>query len=102
MQKDNLKNLKKELEELRKSPHGISPKTLIRLAKKLGRSRFTRRGKEPTYINGISDRPLSIPGHGKDLKPGTARSIIDILLSDIDELELRRYENEEKDENEKS
>lgn len=41
--------------------------------------------------------PLSIPGHTRDLKPGTARSIIDILLNDVDDWEIYLLEAEDDD-----
>jgi hypothetical protein len=40
--------------------------------------------------------PLSIPNHG-DLKIGTARSIVNTLLNDVDEWEIYLKENEDND-----
>ncbi len=87
----SLNKIEKDLTDLLKSPHGIKSKTLISIAKKLGRM-IDNRGKEPTYIRKINPAlspPLSIPNHkGKDLRPGTARSIIEALLNDVDEWKL--------------
>lgn len=66
---------------------------LVAIAKKLERSKANI-GHEPTYIKGTDPtlRPLTIPGHASDLKVGTARSIIDQLLDDVDEWDI--YLNE--------
>lgn len=90
MNNKKLSGLKKELAGLRKSAGGISPQILVSIAKRLGRKKFSR-GKEPTYIREEDPylTPLSIPGHNKDLKTGTAISIIDTLLSDVDEWEIK-------------
>jgi hypothetical protein len=39
--------------------------------------------------------PLSIPNHSSDVKPGTARSIIDALLNDVNEWELALDQEDE-------
>lgn len=59
------------------------------IAKQLGREKVNH-GKEPTYVNKEHPEwgPLTIPGHRGDLKPGTSRSIINALLSDVDEWEM--------------
>lgn len=96
-QKKQLKKIKKRLEEMRKSPYGITAEELISLAKKLGRTRDNR-GKEPTYIresDPILTPPLSIPAHPGDLKVGTAKSIINSLLDDADDWEIHLQELEE-------
>ena len=64
---------------------GIKPDALERIAGKLGR-RKVNRGSEPNYGSPeVPDlgHPISIPHH-PTLKPGTARSIINDLLSDVD------------------
>ncbi len=46
------------------------------------------RGKEPTYerrVDPVFKYPLTIPNHPGDIRPGTARSIIDALMNDVDE-----------------
>lgn len=75
---------------MRKSPQSRKAADLITIAKQLGRVQDSR-GKEPTYVrenDPALSPPLSIPRHAGDLKVGTARSIIDALLSDIDDWEL--------------
>jgi hypothetical protein len=49
------------------------------------------RGKEPTWVSEElpSRPPLSIPGHPRDLNKFTARSILDQLEEDVDELESK-------------
>jgi hypothetical protein len=67
---------------------GVSASEVQELAVGLGRTKFTGRGKEPTWINASLThlRPLSIPDHGggKDLKVGTKNSILNQLQEDID------------------
>jgi hypothetical protein len=95
MSPKQLEKIKLELARLRRSPQGIKSSTLVGIAGRLGRVR-SHRGKEPTYLRTEHPNlapPLSIPSHGKDLKTGTARSIIDQLLSDVDEWELYLLEN---------
>lgn len=98
----NLKNLRKikwQLLSMRKAPQGRKAVELEVIAKQLGRYRDSR-GKEPTYVRTREPSlspPLSIPGHARDLKPGTARSIIDILLNDVDDWEIYLLEAEDDD-----
>ncbi|SOD22538.1 type II toxin-antitoxin system HicA family toxin [Nitrosomonas ureae] len=98
MDRKNLSKIERDLNNLLRSPGGIKSKTLISIAKKLGRV-LDNRGKEPTYIRTKDPSlspPLSIPNHkGKDLKTGTARSIIDALINDVDEWKLY-FETESK------
>lgn len=72
-----------------RSPSGRMPADMISIAKQLGRSKDSR-GKEPTYVRDRDPQlspPLSIPNHG-EFKSGTARSIINALLNDVDDWEL--------------
>lgn len=95
-----LKKIKRQLDEMRKSPFNRKPDDFISIAKQLGRA-LDSRGKEPTYVRGsdpVLSPPLSIPNHSKDVKPGTARNIIDALLSDVDDWELHIIENNDEDE----
>lgn len=89
MNKTKLKKLKKKLEAYRQSPQGRKRRPLESIAKQLGRERVDT-GKEPTYVN--KDHPewgtLTIPGHSRDLKVGVCLSIVDALLSNIDEWEM--------------
>ena len=89
-----LKKTKQDLQQLRVSPQGIKRLKLEAIAKQLGLSR-SNVGHEPTYIKTTDPklRPLTIPGHAGDLKVATARSIIDHLLSCVDEWEI--YFNEQ-------
>lgn len=86
MHSKKLAKLQTELEQLRSNPIGIKPKSLVRIAKRLGRTRKPGFTNEPTYVRTIDPAfspPLSIPNH-PTLKPGTARSIIAALLDDVD------------------
>jgi hypothetical protein len=100
MNEKTLKKIKNELLSLQKSPHGLKADVLISIAKKLGRTKDNR-GKEPTYVRGFDPSlspPLSIPSHGsKDMKVGTAKNIINMLLDDVSEWELFLFENENND-----
>jgi hypothetical protein len=85
MKRKRLAKIAKELAAMRRNAVDIKPKRLVRIAKSLGR-RKVKRGDEPNYASPeLPDlgHPLSIPNHPV-LKPGTARSVIDILLSDTD------------------
>ena len=75
-----LSKIKRELLQIYKSPQG-------------------RKALEPTYTRERDPAlapPLSIPNHG-DLKIGTARSIVNTLLNDVDEWEIYLKENEDND-----
>lgn len=87
MNERKLKKLREQLELLRQSPTGLKARDFVSIAGKVGRVRDSR-GKEPTYVrkeNPALSPPLSIPNHAKELKKGTAISIIDALLSDLDD-----------------
>lgn len=77
--------------QIRRSPQGRKAREFISIAHKLGRIRDNR-GKEPTYVrtrDPALSPPLSIPDHGaRDLKIGTAKCIIDVLLDDVSDWEL--------------
>lgn len=95
-----LNKLKRQLKEMEKSPFNRKPDDFISIAKQLGRTKDNR-GKEPTYTrerDPMLSPPLSIPNHPGDIKPGTARSIIDALLSDVDDWEIYFSENNDDDE----
>jgi hypothetical protein len=85
------------MDQLRRGGGQKSAREIEQLAIRLGRKRHPK-GKEPTYFNEILPDlpPLSIPGHGGDLKPGTAKNILDQLDEDF----LRLSEICEEDENE--
>lgn len=101
MDKKKLKKLRQELTAMRRSPQNRKAADLQALAKKVGRVPDNR-GKEPTWVrkkDPALSPPLSIPDHGGvDLKSGTARSIIDQLLSDLDDWELFMLAAEEAEE----
>lgn len=85
-----LKKIKRQLKEMEKSPYNRKPEDFVSIAKQLGRTRANR-GKEPTYTRERDPSlspPLSIPNHPGDVKLGTARSIIDALLNDVDDWEI--------------
>lgn len=84
-----LKRLRADLKQLRSNFTPIDSKVLERYASAVGRQKENR-GKEPTWVRKHDPHlspPLSIPNHSKDVKAGTARSVIDQLLADIDEWE---------------
>ncbi|HUW54564.1 MAG TPA: hypothetical protein VMV99_14230 [Rhodanobacter sp.] len=90
-----LKKIRADLEQIQESPNGIRYKVLVSLAEKLGRTR-SKRGKEPTYVREDAPElspPLSIPKHPGDMKRGTVLSIVEALLSDVDEWELFLVDN---------
>jgi hypothetical protein len=93
--------IKRELDELRRGGGQKSARQIEQLAIRLGRKRHPK-GKEPTYFNEILPDlpPLSIPGHSGDLKPGTAKSILDQLDEDVFRLmEICDEDEREEDEN---
>lgn len=99
MNEKSLKKIKRELEALARSPQNRNYKDFVSLAKQLGRTE-DKRGKEPTFVRlrePALSPPLSIPKHSGDMKIGTARSIIEALLSDVDDWEIYMSESEDKD-----
>lgn len=100
MKRDTLKRLKRELGQLRRNFAPIDGNVLEGYASAVGRQKENR-GKEPTWVRKMDPHlspPLSIPNHSKDIKAGTARSIIDQLLADIDEWEQFIDQQEDADE----
>lgn len=87
MTPSKLEKIKKDLENLKLNPKGIKSEVLIKIAIQLGRKKHPR-GKEPTYVRDKEPElspPLSIPNHkGTALKTGTAKSIINQLLEDVE------------------
>jgi len=84
-----LKRLRAELKQLRSNFAPVNSNVLERYASAVGRQKENR-GKEPTWVRKLDPHlspPLSVPNHSKDVKAGTARSIIDQLMADIDEWE---------------
>jgi len=82
----HLLKIKRALQDIRLSPRGRKAVELAALANALGRYRYSR-GKEPTYVRVESPAlppPLSIPAHTRDLKVGTVRCIVDVLLDDVE------------------
>jgi hypothetical protein len=69
---------------------------LIDLAMRLGRRRKAGKSKEPTYVTDLPGRyPLSIPyNKGRDLPPGTKKSVLNTLEEDADEWEAFLQEQE--------
>jgi hypothetical protein len=97
MNRSRLRKIERELIELSHAPRGKKAGVFIALAQRLGRTRVNR-GKEPTYerkIDPVFKFPLTIPNHPGDMKPGTARSIIDALMNDVDEWKEWFDQNEE-------
>jgi hypothetical protein len=97
----SLRKIKSQLQGMRKSPQGRSAGDFESIAKQLGRYKDPR-GKEPTYVrtrDPALSPPLSIPKHSGDMRIGTAISIIDALLSDVDDWEIYLQEVEDDDAN---
>lgn len=87
MNKKRLDQLRRELQDARKSPHGRKAAFFESYAKELGRARV-KRGSEPNWVRVRDPQlspPLSIPHHSAAMKSNTARSIIDAMLSDCDD-----------------
>lgn len=85
-----LNKIKRQLDDMARSPQNRNYKVFVSIALKLGRT-LEKRGKEVTYTrkdNPCLSPPLSIPQHPGDLKPRTALSIIEQLLSDVDDWEI--------------
>jgi hypothetical protein len=90
MNKNKLAKLKKKLESLRNRKGNFNEKELVSFANDCGRKLKTGgMGKHPAYINVNlpNKRPLSIPSHPGNMPAGTAGNILDILESDLFELE---------------
>lgn len=99
MHTKKLAKLRRLLTELRSNPIGIKPRQLKSIARQLGRSKKSGFTNEPTFVRQLDPSlspPLSIPAH-KELKRGTARSIIDALLDDVDSWEQHIMEHGEGD-----
>lgn len=101
MNLNTLKRLRRELKQLRANFAPQSSNVLEHFAVAVGRNKDPNRGKEPTWIRKVDPHlspPLSIPNHSKDVKAGTARSIIDQLIADLDEWEQYLDQQDETDE----
>jgi hypothetical protein len=87
MSPKKLKKVRKKIEELRRRG-GVSTGEIEAIAQKLGRNRH-KRGKEPCWISTIllDSTPISIPSHCTDLNRFTARTILDRLEQDVDDIE---------------
>lgn len=90
MNKAKIRKLKKELKQMRMNFTSYPSRDLETFARAVGRQ-LDSRGKEPNWVRKIDPElspPLSIPNHSAELKAGTARSIIDQLLADLDEWDI--------------
>lgn len=87
MDSRKLAKLRGELESKRRSPQ--TARDLESLAKRLGRRREGKRGKEPVWVSeSFCLFPVSIPHHGnRDIPTGTKNKILDQLEGDILEWE---------------
>lgn len=100
MDHSTLKKLRRELNQLRSNFAPVDSNVLEKYANAVGRTKENR-GKEPTWTRKWDPHlspPLSIPNHSKNVKAGTARSILDQLLADIDEWEQFLDQQDETDE----
>jgi hypothetical protein len=82
MNRGRLDRIKRLLGQARRSQQ--KARDLETLARMVGR-RQDRRGKEPTWVHDeLPVHPLSIPHHGgRDLRPGTRNSILNVLEDDV-------------------
>lgn len=97
MDRKRLDKMRRELAGLRRGRHKAA--TLERLAKRLGRKKV-KRGSEPMWESVEFDDlfVLSIPHHGgRDLAPGTQRSILDQLEEDVLAWEVRLSDEEDEE-----
>lgn len=83
MNRRRLNKLRREIAQARRAPQ--KARQLEEIARRLGR-KLVNRGKEPVWesqqFNDLF--PLAIPHHGgRDLAPGTQRSILDQLDDDV-------------------
>ena len=96
MNRNRLNKIRRELAQARRSPQRAAD--VESLAKRLGRKRNTKRGKEPVWE---SQRfpylfPLAIPHHGgRDLPIGTKNNILDQLESDVNEWDALLEDNDD-------
>ncbi len=100
MRRRKIEKLRREIEGLRRRG-GVRASELESLAQRLGRRR-AKRGSEPTWVSDllVGRPPVSIPSHPGDLNRYTARSILDQLEADLDELELAADDGQEDDDEE--
>jgi len=88
-----LAEIRRDIEGLRQRPATIKGRELESIVTRLGRRPAGGRGKEPAWISDeLPHRnPITIPRHGgnKDLRPKTARNIIEQCELDLDELEKK-------------
>lgn len=97
MNKKAIAKLKAELTQMRQNFAPVPSRKLARYAQAVGRE-LDRRGKEPNWVrkrDPALSPPLSIPRHSQEVKAGTARSIIDALLDDLDDWLLYLQEVED-------
>jgi predicted RNA binding protein YcfA (HicA-like mRNA interferase family) len=91
-----LAKIRRDIDGLRQRLATIKGRELESIVKRLGRRLAGGRGKEPAWISDeLPHRnPITIPRHGgRDLRPKTARSIIEQCELDLDELE-KKYDAE--------
>ncbi len=83
MNRRKLGKLRKELEQMRRSPQNAA--ALQSLASRLERKLNTTRGKHPNWVSHFDHLyPVSIPDHGgRDIPPGTKNQILNALEDDI-------------------
>lgn len=94
-----LAKIERELRGLKRRLGSIRSDELASIARSLGREK-SNRGKEPTYVRAGAAGwfPLSIPNHPGTLPTGTANSIVNQLLDDVEawraevELEIEEME----------
>ena len=97
MNPNKLKRLRRQLAKLRRqSKGGIASEKIESFAKALGRVQRNP-GKHVNWESELlpHSRPISIPHHGKPLKPFTAGEILDSLELDLEIFE-EMNENDEK------
>jgi uncharacterized Zn finger protein len=88
-----LAKLKRDIGRLRQRLTTIKGRELESIATRLGRRLEGGKGKEPPWISDELPyrNPITIPRHGgnKDLRPKTAKNILEQFELDLDELEQK-------------
>jgi hypothetical protein len=85
MTRKRLDQIKQQIAAARRRSNSFSD--LAAIAQALGRKRAKgaqARGKEPAFISTLLNvPPITIPYHGRDIKPGTAKNILNQLEEDV-------------------
>lgn len=88
---DRLTRIQGEIDELRGRPANVRYRELERIAKLLGRTLETKRGRHLTFVNKQRNwNPLTIPSHPGALNKLTVHDILDQLEGDLVSLQTEQ------------